>query len=86
VEIRHPFHPLRGQRFAVLKKRRVSGHDTLIVCDPARGTLSVRREWTDWADPSENVTAGSKAHHFAYEALIELIDLVNALKAQELDL
>lgn len=70
----------------MLKKRRVSGHETLIVCDPARGTLSVRREWTDWADPSENVTAGaSKAHYFAYEALIELIDLVKALKAQELD-
>jgi len=79
VEIRHPFHPLRGQRFAVLKKRRVAGHETLIVCDPARGTFSVRREWTDRADPSECATAGATAHYFAYEQLLELIDLVNSL-------
>jgi hypothetical protein len=79
VEIRHPFHPLRGQRFAVLKKRRVAGHETLIVCDPARGTLSVRREWTDQADPSECATTGAKAHYFAYEQLLELIELVKSL-------
>ncbi|HXJ95558.1 MAG TPA: DUF5372 family protein, partial [Terriglobia bacterium] len=30
AEISHPFHPLRGQRFEVLKKRRVAGVDTLI--------------------------------------------------------
>jgi hypothetical protein len=31
AEIRHPFHPLRGQRFKVLKKRRIGGVDTLIL-------------------------------------------------------
>ena len=85
MEIRHPFHPLRGQRFAVLKKRRVAGHETLIVCDPARGTLSVRREWTDLADPSECTAAGAKTHYFAYEQLLELIDLVKSLNTQEVD-
>jgi len=79
VEIRHPFHPLRGQRFAVLKKRRVAGHETLIVCDPARGTFSVRREWTDRADPSEFATNCTKAQYFAYGQLLELIDLIKSL-------
>ena len=69
----------------MLKKRRVSGHETLIVCDPARGTLSVRREWTDWADPCDSATAGAPAHYFSYEPLLELIELVKALSAQELD-
>ncbi|MBI4876358.1 MAG: hypothetical protein HY822_17110 [Acidobacteria bacterium] len=52
AEIRHPFHPLRGQRFEVLKERRLAGVDTLILCEVERGTFSVAREWTDWADPS----------------------------------
>jgi hypothetical protein len=52
AEISHPFHPLRGRRFEVLKKRRVAGVDTLILRELERGTLSVPREWTDWADPS----------------------------------
>jgi hypothetical protein len=52
AEIVHPFHPLRGQRFPVLKKRRVGGVDTLILRGLERGTFSVAREWTDWADPS----------------------------------
>jgi hypothetical protein len=52
AEIRHPFHPLRGQRFEVLKKRRIAGVDTLILRELERGSFSVAREWTDWADPS----------------------------------
>src|SRR5262247_1123375 len=52
AEIRHPFHPLRGQRFEVLKKRRVAGVDTLILRELERGSFSVAREWTDWADPT----------------------------------
>src|SRR5450755_429697 len=52
AEIRHPFHPLRGQRFEVLKKRRIGGVDTLILREVQRGSFSVAREWTDWADPS----------------------------------
>src|ERR1700747_2965638 len=52
AEISHPFHPLRSRRFEVLKKRRVAGVDTLILRELERGTFSVPREWTDWADPS----------------------------------
>jgi len=50
AEIRHPFHPLRGQSFPVLKTRRLAGVDTLILRGLERGTFSVAREWTDWAD------------------------------------
>jgi Family of unknown function (DUF5372) len=52
AEIQHPFHPLRGQSFPVLKKRRVSGVDTLILQGLQHGTFCVAREWTNWADPS----------------------------------
>src|SRR5260363_393853 len=48
VGICHPFHPLKGQRFPVLKTRRVSGIDTLILAHSERGSFSLNREWTDW--------------------------------------
>jgi len=51
AEITHPFHPRRGQRFAVLKARCVAGVDTLILRDTERGTLAVARDWTDLAAP-----------------------------------
>src|SRR5262252_6338817 len=46
AEIRHPFHPLRGQRFEVLKKWRVAGVDTLFLRELERGRFSVARGWT----------------------------------------
>src|ERR1700752_2780025 len=51
AEITHPFHPLRGRRFAVLKLRKGSGVETLSLRHPERGSFAVPREWTDWAPP-----------------------------------
>ena len=45
-----PFHPLKGQRFQVLKQRRVAGIDTLILRDAARGSFAVPVQWTDRAN------------------------------------
>ena len=52
AEIRHPFDPLRGQRFEVLKHRQVAGVDTLILREREHSSISIAREWTDWAYPS----------------------------------
>lgn len=51
AEVTHPFHPLRGQRFVVLKLRRVSGVETLSLRHPDLGSFAMIREWTDWAPP-----------------------------------
>ncbi len=56
VTITHPFHPLAKQRFDVLKRRRVSGAETLIIRHPDRGTLAVAQEWTDW-EPSSDIAS-----------------------------
>lgn len=58
AEMCHPFHPLRGARFPVLKKRRVGGVDILILRGLERGTFSVARESTDWADPTSYNSLG----------------------------
>jgi Family of unknown function (DUF5372) len=79
AEIRHPFHPLRGQRFEVLKKRRVAGIDTLILRTLERGSFSIAREWTDWADPSGDEVMTVSPRRLDAESLFELVALVDQL-------
>ena len=79
AEIRHPFHPLRGQRFEVLKERRLAGVDTLILRELERGTFSVARAWTDWADPSLYDSLGLPPQRLDAESLFELVALLDQL-------
>jgi len=79
AEIRHPFHPLRGQRFEVLKKRRVAGVDTLILRELERGSFSVTREWTDWADPTLSDSLGLPPQRLNVRSLLELATLLEGL-------
>jgi len=51
AEVIHPFHPLRGQRFVVLKVRIVSGVETLSLRHADLGSFALPREWTDWGAP-----------------------------------
>jgi hypothetical protein len=76
--VRHPFHPLRGQRFPVLKTRRVGGVETLILREPVRGSIAVRREWTDW--DAATACALLPASQLAFDSLLELAKLVADLK------
>src|SRR5215831_1924387 len=57
AEVTHPFHPLRGHQFVVLKVRRVSGIDTLSLRHSELGSFAMPREWTDWAPPNAHVAA-----------------------------
>jgi hypothetical protein len=79
VENRHPFHPLRGQRFEVLKKRRLAGSDMLILRDLERGSFSIAREWTDWADPSLSDSPGFPPRRLDAGLLFELVTLLEDL-------
>jgi Family of unknown function (DUF5372) len=79
AEIRHPFHPLKGQRFLVLKTRRVSGTETLLLRDAERGSFSIAREWTDWGTPSVHDDAIAPTCYFDLGMLLELIALIDQL-------
>src|SRR5215510_10718190 len=57
AEVTHPFHPLRGHQFVVLKVRRVSGIDTLSLRHSELGSFAMPREWTDWTPPNPHVAA-----------------------------
>jgi hypothetical protein len=75
AEIQHPFHPLRGQSFPVLKKRHLAGVDTLILQGLEHGTFWVAREWTNWADPSLEISA----RRLSISSLLELVELLEHL-------
>lgn len=74
--ITHPFHPFRRQRFEVLKTRRVSGVDTLILRHPQLGSYTVAREWTDWRLPDAATACGTAAHKLEATTLLQLATLL----------
>ncbi|MCP4699753.1 MAG: hypothetical protein GY862_23320 [Gammaproteobacteria bacterium] len=79
VEITHPFHPLKGQRFQVLKSSRIAGRETLIFKNPAGGTFAVDKDWTDRADfsPLENTQF---PHVFLdFHCLLEIAEMMEKL-------
>jgi hypothetical protein len=81
AEIRHPFHPLRGQRFPVLKTRRVAGVDTLLLGHVERGSFSIAREWTDWGAPAVEDDCEVPVSRFDLGMLLELNALIDQLAA-----
>jgi hypothetical protein len=76
VTITHPYHPLRGQQFPVLKTRRVAGTQTLIL-QAADDSFAVPLAWTDrgepspWSDLKKTPPILYVAHLWA---LVELLD------------
>ena len=63
----------------VVKQRRVAGVDTLILRQSQSGTISIARDWTDWADPSLYEVLGWPAGHFEAESLFQLVTLLEQL-------
>jgi hypothetical protein len=60
----------------VLKTRRVAGVETLILREADRGSLAVRREWTDW-DTGAMCEVGVR--RLAFESVMELAQLIERL-------
>ena len=72
AEITHPFHPLRGQRFKILKVRRCSGIETLILKEASRGSFAIPIDWTD----RSAATVETEDSILDFGCLSELADLV----------
>jgi hypothetical protein len=79
AEITHPFHPLRGQRFVVLKVRRVAGVETLSLRHHDLGSFAMAREWTDWAPPGAPAVSAGKSLMIDAFGLLSLTELVTSL-------
>jgi hypothetical protein len=77
--ITHPFHPLRGQRFAILKIRKIAGGEVLSLYDDKRGSLPIPRDWTDQAVLSLDAGLIEPAPILDARCLLKLHDLVQAV-------
>lgn len=79
AEVVHPFHPLCGQRFVVLKVRTVSGVETLSLRHTDLGSFAMPREWTDWARPGSQGCSGDQPLLVNAVGLVALAELVASL-------
>jgi hypothetical protein len=74
--VTHPFHPLLGKRFLVLKVRKVAGQEILSLFDERHGTLALPRSWTDQAPPAACSSGSEPAPVLDVACLIKLRELV----------
>ncbi|MBO0716485.1 MAG: Y4bD/Y4pK family protein [Rhizobiales bacterium] len=82
-EVTHPFHPLRGQRFVVLKVRTISGVETLSLRHPDLGSFGMPRDWTDWAPPGTQARLNDGRLLIDAPGLTALAELVASLVARD---
>jgi hypothetical protein len=76
ADITHPFHPLRGQRFVVLKIRRVSGIATLSMRHGDLGSFAIPQEWTDFGAPQDSAGMPLIIDAFALSELAVIVDFL----------
>jgi hypothetical protein len=63
----------------VLKQRRVSGIDTLILRDAVRGSFAVPVQWTDRAKPEAYGRLAGPPRRLNLDTLCELVELIELL-------
>jgi Family of unknown function (DUF5372) len=75
VVVTHPFHPLRGQRLAVLFVKRRAG-DMVVVCSGGvSGQITLPLSWTDRGEPR-------RAHRLSAERLAQLLTTTRAIQGR----
>ena len=79
AEITHPFHPLRGQRFQVLKKKLIAGVEVLSLRKASGGVYPIAREWTSLADPSPYAALGIPPPILDFECLFDLLSMLEEM-------
>lgn len=83
MEITHPFHPLRGQRFRVLRERRLAGIHTLTLRGTAEGTFAIPLSWTDAVVDTRLRPSGVHPPCLDLGCLLELVELIERIRREE---
>ena len=78
--VTHPFHPLLGKRFLILKMRKVGGREVLSLFDEQTGTVTLPREWTDQALSSPYASVLKQAPILHVDYLLKLQELVQVIR------
>jgi hypothetical protein len=75
VKITHPYHPLSGKEFQVLKTRKVGGKFTLLLKENERGSFAVPMEWTSYYHSDQDVSPIPDTF-ISVESLLSLCELI----------
>ena len=75
----HPFHPLRGKQFAILKSRVVRGVECLILKGSDSGTFAVPRDWTDQVRPDAYHDAAAAPRFLKLESHLSIVELSTSI-------
>ena len=78
VKITHPYHPLRGQSFDVIKIRKLNGFRNYSLRTTS-GVISIPESWTD-QQVQQKQDNNSTSPHFDVLALKELASLLQMLE------
>jgi hypothetical protein len=74
----HPYHPLCGKYFPILKSRCVRGVECLVLQGSASGTFSVPLAWTDRARPNLYRDANVSPRLLKLETLLQIVELIDS--------
>ncbi|SCA64257.1 Uncharacterized protein SCG7086_DD_00010 [Chlamydiales bacterium SCGC AG-110-P3] len=77
ITITHPFHPLRGQTFEILRSRSINESEVFSLKKSSGGTIAVPRDWTDQRLPSGDSSI------LDIECLLKLIKLLTDISKTE---
>jgi hypothetical protein len=80
--VTHPFHPLCGQRFAFVARRRNWGEDRVYYYDEQGELCSLLTAWTDAADPDPFVVMAAGRCPFRLGDLLSLAELIDRVRPQ----
>jgi Family of unknown function (DUF5372) len=83
VEITHPFHPLRGQRFEILTYKSTATGAVLTLKGPPGNFLIVPLEWTDAAPPRPFKTGDPGTPILDAWLLLKSCEIVEAVSQRE---
>jgi hypothetical protein len=75
-EVTHPFHPLRGRKFALVDRRLTWGEDRVYYFDEANTLRRLPVAWTSIAARSAFELMAAGRSHFRVEDLLRLVALI----------
>ena len=80
----HPFHPWHGRQFVFLAVRQTWAEDRVFFLDEDGVQHSLPVRWTDAAEPDVFVALADGRCPFRFQDLLELRQLVDQLRGEEL--
>ena len=83
AKVTHPFHPRQGQSYKILKTRRVSGIETLILRDTPAGTFAIAKDWTNLSDPSSQADLDFIPLILHFDSLQRIVDIIKEIDEQQ---